>query len=252
MTGLHVHTFGAGQRPVLAVHGINGHGARFRRLALDHLDGCTVHAVDLRGHGRSPWTPPWGLDQHIADLTATLGELGVHGVDLIGFSYGGLIVTHLAHALDGRAGRVVLLDPAVGIPPAVADQRAYESLADMSFPDVAAARAMRMQALPFASAEAIDTEIEVHLRRDTDGRYRWRVSRPAVVTAYSEMARPAVLPPPSARTLLVRGSRSPVVEPAYAHALGEAGAVIAEVDCGHQLMLERPEETGRLVRDFLN
>jgi lipase len=247
MTALHVQRFGAGERTLVALHGVTGHGARFRRLA-DALPGVAVHAVDLRGHGRSPWLPPWTVEQHVADVVETLaGE----EVDLLGFSFGGFIAIHVAHALGRRVRRLVLLDPGIGLPPRVADSRAVSAMDDLSFVDIDAARAMRAEAWPFADAETVDAEVAEHLQLDDDGRYRWRVHRPAVVTAFSEMARPALLPPRPADTLLVIGDRSPVVEQSYEHACREAGVQVARLDCGHQLMIERPADTGRIVREFL-
>ncbi len=49
---LHVHRFGpADGPPVLALHGVTGHDARF---AADALPDFSVLAPDLRGHGTSP------------------------------------------------------------------------------------------------------------------------------------------------------------------------------------------------------
>jgi lipase len=53
---LNVHRFGPDEGPaILCLHGVTGHGLRFRRLANDCLAGRRVLAVDLRGHGRSRW-----------------------------------------------------------------------------------------------------------------------------------------------------------------------------------------------------
>ncbi len=52
--------------PVLCLHGVTGHGRRFRRLAEEGLPGHRVIGVDYRGHGRSGWEPPWSVEQHAA------------------------------------------------------------------------------------------------------------------------------------------------------------------------------------------
>src|SRR4051812_42440847 len=70
---LFVSEFGSG-RPILCLHGIEAHGARFLGLAA-RVPGLRVVAPDLRGHGRSPKTGPWTLEQGVADLTPLLATL---------------------------------------------------------------------------------------------------------------------------------------------------------------------------------
>ncbi|HCT77364.1 MAG TPA: hypothetical protein DGG94_20580 [Micromonosporaceae bacterium] len=253
MTTLHVQVFGSGSRPVVALHGVQGHGARFRQLAADYLSDFSVYGLDLRGHGHSSWLPPWTLDQQAEDVLATMDELGLEHADVIGFSFGGLVAVRLARLAPQRVRRLVLLDPAIGLPPHGADQAAQNAMAPPSFADIATAKIVRASSWLTASPERVDEEIAENLMLDPDdGRYRWRFHPPAIVTAYSEMARPAVLPPARIPALMVVAGRANVVQPDYAEACRRAGVRVVELDCGHQLMLEKPDETGALVRDFLS
>ena len=53
---LHLHRFGAADgAPLLALHGVTGHGGRFRALAERGLPERRWLALDLRGHGRLDW-----------------------------------------------------------------------------------------------------------------------------------------------------------------------------------------------------
>ena len=81
---------------MLALHGVTGHGGRFRRLAERGLPERRWLAPDLRGHGRSTWDPPWNAEQHVADLLETMDAEGVERCDVLGHSFGGLLATHLA------------------------------------------------------------------------------------------------------------------------------------------------------------
>ncbi|WP_369075876.1 alpha/beta fold hydrolase [Pseudonocardia halophobica] len=93
---LHVHLAGdpAGA-PVLALHGVTGHGLRFRPVT-EALPALRWLGVDLRGHGRSPWAPPWNLEQHVADALGVLDAHGVERAAVVGHSFGGAVATHLA------------------------------------------------------------------------------------------------------------------------------------------------------------
>jgi len=255
---LHTQTYGgpAGAPAVVALHGIRGHCRRWRGLTEEHLPGLRVHGLDLRGHGLSTWAPPWTLEQHAADVLTTMDELGLGRADVIGHSFGGAVALYVARHAPDRVRRLVLLDPAVGLSPEDAIAGAREGLTELSFDDVAQARTARSVAWSAdVGAGAVDAEVHDHLECGPDGRWRWRYEPAVVVTAYSEMARTAVVPPPGLPTLLVRAAKGPVVPDdfiaACQAALG-AEVTVVEVDCGHMVYLERPAETATLIRTFLD
>jgi lipase len=109
--------------PVVCVHGATGHGQRFRQLAEERwARRFRVFAVDLRGHGRSGWQPPWTIETHIGDLLETLDGLGLRQPDWVGHSFGGRLVVEVAARKPERIRRAVLLDPAIQLPVRVVDQ----------------------------------------------------------------------------------------------------------------------------------
>lgn len=255
MTPPYVHHYGAADGPpVLALHGIKGHGARWRRIAETSLYDFSVIAPDLRGHGRSDHAPPWNTDAHVADILSVLDARDLDRVDLLAHSYGGLIALRLAHVAPERVGRMILLDPSVGLPARQMHDQARRTLSPGFFTGPEQACAERRSAWPAASAAAVEEEVAEHLVQRGDGRWQWRFEPAAVVTACSEMAGPAVTPPAAVPTLLVIARRSGFVSPEYLRAcravLGER-LTVAELDAGHMLYLERPEETGEQIRRFL-
>lgn len=250
---LHVHALGPDDgRPVLALHGVTGHGERWRVLA-DALPGLRVLGVDLRGHGRSPWTPPWGIEQHVADVLATMDALGLDRVPVLGHSFGGAVAVHLARTAPHRVERLVLLDPALGLDPHDMLETAEDTRGDESYPDREAARADRAQRWEGIDAALVEAELDAHLVPDGD-RLRYRYCRSAVVTAWSEMARPAVVPPAGMPTLLVPATKADFVSTAWVEdcraALGD-DLVVAPVDAGHMVFLERTADVAAAVRAFL-
>jgi lipase len=250
---LHVTELGtAGGPPVLALHGVTGHSRRWQVLA-DALPALRWIAVDLRGHGRSPWVPPWNLEQHVADALAVLDRSGLDRVDLVGHSYGGAIAVHLARAAPERVRRLVLLDPAIGLDPQDMLETAEDFRADESYPDLAAARADRAQRWEGISAELVEAELTEHLVPDGD-RLRYRYSPASVVAAWGEMARPALTPPAGTPTLILPAGKVDYVQPAWLEAcraeLGDA-LTVTEVDAGHMLYLERTGEVAAHVAAFL-
>jgi pimeloyl-ACP methyl ester carboxylesterase len=110
--------------PLLLLHGITSSARSWWRVAPAlAAQGYHVYALDLPGHGESAETS----DHRIANIAALVGgairELGLERPTLIGHSWGG--ATALALAADDRSllARAVLVDPALRMAPATAEER---------------------------------------------------------------------------------------------------------------------------------
>jgi lipase len=252
---LHVHEWGnRSAAPLLCLHGVTSHGGHFRRLATDYLDGYRVVAVDLRGHGYSDWDPPWDLEAHVGDLRDTLDALGLARVDVIGHSFGGRLALELAAIHPDRVGRLVLLDPAVWVPPPVALERAESHRIDESFTDLDEAIEARLAiGTPLTQRDFLVEELPEHLEPGPDGRLRYRYSRSAVIAAYGEMAKSPSLEAVHAPALLLRAADSEVLPDVLFEAVLAAlpSADPITVRGGHIVFWESFAETGSAVLRFL-
>jgi lipase len=247
---LYVHEFGpADGTPVLALHGVSGHGARFADLS-SRLPGFHIIAPDLRGHGRSPSLPPWDFRQHLDDLIDILTRRCIGRITTIGHSSGGVLAVRLAHL--GRVDRLVLLDPGTlsSKEPELALANAERMRVDVTYADKDEARADRIaHGWSAVAPELLDAEIDAHLVPAGDGRWTWRYCRPALIALLGELTRPVPPPPTEVPTLLVAGSRSPAVTPEYRAAC--TSARIVDVDCGHLVYYERPAAVAEHIGAFL-
>lgn len=249
---LHVHEFGpAGAPPLLALHGVAGHGGRWRNLAYNRLPGYQVIAPDLRGHGRSTALPPWTLEQHAADLLGVIDAYGLDAIPVLGHSFGGAIALHLLRLAPGRVSKVLLLDPVTGLDPQLALERA--DLPHRVFTDLHEAWAAQRYDWPTATDDEVKEELSEHLE-EVDGGLRFRYCAPAVATAWSEMARTAPLPRLGTSVMVVRALREQYVTPMFLAgcelALGDWFELV-DLDCGHMVYLERPSEVAELVTSFV-
>ena len=98
-------------------------------------------------------------------------------------------------AAPERVDRLVLLDPAIQIPPHVGLAAAENARRDRSYVSFAEGidRRYEESVLTTAPRELVEEELRVHLLEDDDGRYRYRYCQSTVVAAYGEMTRE---PPP--------------------------------------------------------
>jgi lipase len=194
---LHVHEWGdAGAPPLVCLHGVTGHGARFRQLAEERWAATfRVVAPDLRGHGTSEWEPPWSFSTHVDDLVETIDALGIAQADWLGHSFGGRLVLELAAVHPERMRRAVLLDPAIDLLPHVAQAAAELELDEPVFDSVAAYVETRATALTDRARMAAD--LACYFDPQPDGRVRRRTSQAAMISIYGELASP----PPAPETL---------------------------------------------------
>jgi alpha-beta hydrolase superfamily lysophospholipase len=111
---------GESRASVVVVHGVTEHGGRYARLADDlNQRGYAVHAMDLRGHGRSDGDRILirQFDQYLDDLELFVGRVAKRQAGkplfLFGHSMGGAIVALLAATRQPNARGVILSAPAV-------------------------------------------------------------------------------------------------------------------------------------------
>ncbi len=253
MSALHVHAWGPdGAPPVLVAHGVTNTGARYRRLAQEHLADLRVLAPDLRGHARSTWDPPWSLERHVADLVDTLDAAGIDAATVVGHSYGGVIALHLAATAPARVAGLVLLDPAGALDPARAAREAEDARRDEGWATREEAREARTALRPPHSRDTVDEDLDDFLVEGPDGRVRFAFSRPASVTAWSEMARPAPsLAGYPGRVALAVAGRADYVSDALREALrrdlGDR-LEVTTIDAGHALFWDAPDACAGLIR----
>jgi lipase len=254
---LHVHRFGpAGPVRMLAVHGLTGYGGRWHHLS-GYLPEIPIAAPDLLGHGRSSWAAPWTIDANVAALAALLDAEADGPALVVGHSFGGALALHLAAARPDRVAALLLLDPAVGLDGGWMREIAEAMLSSPDYPDAEEAR-MEKATGSWADVDPalLDSEIDEHLIELPNGRYGWRVSLPAMMSYWSELARDIVLPPAGTATTLVRAKQT---SPPYVGDRLIAGLTerlgsdfrLLDFDCNHMVPHARPTEVAALIRELL-
>lgn len=127
----------ASTAPLVLLHGGSGSWTHWVRNIAPLLDaGRQVWAVDLPGFGASDPPPGSDADAMIAPLAHSLQSLFAgQPVDMVGFSFGGMVAGMLLAAHPALARRLVLVGaPAMGLPPG----SAYTLQAWRHLPDAAA------------------------------------------------------------------------------------------------------------------
>jgi lipase len=253
---LHVHRYGPpGPVRMLAIHGLTGHGRRWQQLAT-YLPEITIAAPDLLGHGRSSWAAPWTIDANVSALAGLLDDEADSPVLVVGQSFGGAVAMHLAAARPDQVAALLLLDPAIGL-----DGMWMSQIADAMFssPDYPNVREARLEKATGSWADVdpalLDAELDEHLIKLASGRYGWRVSMPAMMSYWSELARDVVLPQAGTPTTLVRAKLTtpPYVTDQLIDALQQRLGPdfrLLDFECDHMVCHAKPNEVSALIREY--
>ncbi|WP_218004390.1 alpha/beta fold hydrolase [Microtetraspora niveoalba] len=203
---------------------------------------------EFRGYGRSPWAADGPYSDH-EDVARVLGGLGLERVAVVGSSHGGQVALELATAHPGLVSRLVLLNAGCGLPetPDV-EEFGAEEMRLIEAGDVGGAA--ELNARTWLGPEAGDATrarlaemqrdaFEVQLKADPEPeRLRGAIDLAAV----------------AAPALVVGGGHDlPYFRRTARHiAATMPNARLVELEwAGHLPNLERPEETTRIIVDFL-
>jgi lipase len=242
---------------MLAIHGLTGYGGRWQHLAAD-LPEISIAAPDLLGHGRSSWSAPWTLDANVSALGRFLDDEASKGgapVLVVGHSFGGAIALRLAGVRPDRVAALLLLDPAIGLDGAWMGQIAEAMFRCPDYTDAAEARTEKLTG-SWADVDPalLDAELDEHLVQLPNGRYGWRVSMPAMMSYWSELARDIVLPQAGTTTTLVRAKwtlpryvTDQLID-ALRQRLG-ADFRLLDFECNHMVPNAKTSEVAALIRE---
>ncbi|WP_293576155.1 alpha/beta hydrolase [Phaeobacter sp.] len=109
-------SFGAGPRPVLAIHCSLAHSGAWRGLGSVMAEEATLHAFDMLSHGRSPdWDGAGVFQLRNADLAlALLADLDASeaaSLDLVGHSFGATVALAVAQRRPELVRSLTLIEP---------------------------------------------------------------------------------------------------------------------------------------------
>lgn len=258
---LHAEIDGEGP-PLLLLHGFTGSTATWRPVASRMRPRWRTIAIDLPGHGRSssPRDPArYTLPRFADDLAHALDELSIRRTALLGYSLGGRSALRFAVRHPDRVSALVLESTSAGIVGA-ADRNARAvsdaELAEFIEREGIDAFVARWESLPLWNSQAaLSADARAALRaqrlqNDPRGLAASLLGAgTGAAAALTDELRTIAVP-----TLLIAGALDEKYVAAASHmggAIPDARVSIVD-NAGHAVHLERPDEFGRIVEDFLS
>ncbi|APX90268.1 alpha/beta hydrolase [Brevirhabdus pacifica] len=239
-----------GQPALLIAHGLFGSARNWGVIAKRLADSREVLAVDMRNHGRSPWSEPHSYDAMAEDLAQVIADHGAP-VDLLGHSMGGKAAMTLALAQPALIRRLIVAD----IAPAAYGHSQRHLIEAMRAVDPARATT-RPEADAQLAAHVDDPQVRAFLLQSYDPREGcWRLNLDALDRW---MQQTVGWTNPEGRfdgpTLFLSGAESDYVRPEHRPAIKALfpAAQFAKIPgAGHWLHAEKPREFEAAVRVFL-
>ena len=102
-------TVGSGP-PLVLLHGLFGSSSNWRGIARHLASTHTVHSVDLRNHGASPWADSMDYAAMADDVLQVMDRLGLERPAVLGHSMGGKTAMALALRHPQRVDRLIVVD----------------------------------------------------------------------------------------------------------------------------------------------
>lgn len=111
-TILHSKITGEHSKHLLIFHGLFGQSDNFGTLAKDFSERYTVHAIDLRNHGRSFHSDDMSFEAMTEDILDYLDHHGIETCFLLGHSLGGRVVIEFSYKFPNRLDKLIVADMA--------------------------------------------------------------------------------------------------------------------------------------------
>lgn len=245
-------------RPIVFLHGGSAHAHWWDFVAPGFADAWRPFALDLRGHGDSPWSAgeDYSLDDYARDVEAWIDARSFEHPILVGHSLGAFVALRFATDRPDRLGALVLVDGRATFggsgsrymrllrmfPPAE-----HETLENA----VAAFRLLPKETS--ASRAVLEHVARASYRRSERG--PWVVKFDLATfdghRPFDLRAEVATLRPP---VLFVRGEHSSMLSRTAAADLAarcRKGRWVEVAGAHHHVLLDRPEALTSVIRTFL-
>ena len=254
---------GAGKPPLVLLHGLLGSSRNWQTAGgglaemAESAGGRNVWALDLRNHGKSPWSETMSYDAMLADVLTWLDAKGWGAADVMGHSMGGKVAMALACRHPERVRRLVVVDIA---------PKSYLSHGHRA--EFAAMNELRLETLKSRGEAEMKMEgrvpdwgmrkfLTTNLERGEDGAWRWAINLPVLTAALPEVERNPLEAGEgfSGPALFVRGGKSRYVtdeDAAKVNAFFLAARVETIAAAGHNPHMETRADFCAAVGAFLS
>ena len=253
---LNYKEYGSDRSPaVFFLHGLLGNADNWSSTSSELSEsGLRCIAVDQRNHGSSPHSSSMSYPLMAEDLLRLADSLHIDRFSITGHSMGGKTAMETALQFPDRVNSIVVADIApVAYKPAYTDY--LNALTKINLDGVKKRSDAGAELEKYIPDRSLRMFFLTNLRKDENGRYRWRINIDGIIGSYENIWRAI----DDGRryekpVLFIKGSDSDFIREENTGMIKElfpAYSLKVIQDSGHWVHTQQPAAFRQLVREFL-
>lgn len=251
---LHSKISGNHPKHLLILHGLFGHSDNFATLAKQFAEFYTVHAIDLRNHGRSFHSNDMSFEAMSNDILNYLNHHQIESCYLLGHSLGGRSVIEFAYKHPERVEKLIVADMAPkAYPPH--HQGIIKALNSVDFDKVEKRSDVEEILKKYIPDVGTRQFLLKNVYHAGDGKYAFRFNLKTLTDSYNDMVggnlTDGVFDKP---TLFLRGEKSDYIQDSDFELIRKhfpQGEIKTIPNSGHWVHAENPKAFFDFVVEFL-
>jgi pimeloyl-ACP methyl ester carboxylesterase len=237
---------GAGQPPLLLLHGMLGSSRNWQTAGADLAARFHVRALDLRNHGRSPHAEAMTYEAMMADVLRWLDAREPGPVTLVGHSMGGKVAMLLACRHPARVSRLVVVDIAPKDYCWPGHRASFAAMNELNLADLRSRAEAELRFEGRVPSWPLRKFLTTNLQRGAEGKWHWQINLPVLTAALPEVERNPLAPADrfAGPVRFLAGETSNYIEAAdhaTIRAHFPAAGIITLPHCGHNPHMEARE-----------
>lgn len=210
----HADLGGAGNPPLLLLHGLLGSSRNWQTTGRDLAARYHVLAIDARNHGRSPHAPEMTVASMVEDTLHFMDAQGLARATFVGHSMGGKTAMLLACRHPKRVERLIVVDVAPRDYSWQGHRAEFAAMNELDLENLQSRQEAEMRFEARVSDFGMRKFLTTNLARGDDGRWRWSINLPALTAALPLLERDSLRPEDrfTGPTRFIIGGRSRYVE----------------------------------------
>lgn len=240
--------------PIVILHGLFGMLDNWQTVAKKLAEDYMVVLVDQRDHGRSKHTDAFNYTLLAEDLLEFLEENWIHTCHIIGHSMGGKTAMQFASLHPDMIEKMIIVD----IGPKAYEPKhdvIFQALLEVPIDEVESRKDVEDSISKYIDDAGVRLFLMKNLQRKKQGGFKWKMNLELLHREYLNIvAAVQVNEPIEVDTLFIYGAKSHYILPSEIEGIKSIfpNSKFEELDAGHWIHAERPDELVDLVNGFLD
>lgn len=240
---LHYREYGTG-KPLMILHGLFGSSDNWQTHGKKLAEYYRVILVDLRNHGKSPWSDDFSYSLMAEDVKELCDDLQLEELILVGHSMGGKVAMYFAQKYEELLEKLVVVDIGVKEYP-MHHEHILAGIHAVQLDGVTSRRSAAEDLAPFINSEGIKQFLLKNLYWKEKGQLAWKMNVEVLEKEMKQILAPVPVNESWVPTLFIRGAMSNYILdediPQIEQMFPDVEIVTIE-NAGHWVHAEAPDE----------